>query len=57
MKKTSSKAKTLLSEFKVTTPKNPLIKNEELTNMRNLTTILACPKISTYNRTFTSVPN
>ena len=32
MGKTSRKAKTPLSEFKVTTPKNPLINNQAITS-------------------------
>ena len=47
MGKTSCKAKTLLSEFKVTTPKNPLINNQADTSIRNLTTNLAYLKIPT----------
>ena len=39
MRKTSYKAKTLSSEFKVITPNNSLINNLAITNMmRNLTT-------------------
>ena len=39
------------SEFKVTTltPKNPLINNQAVTSIRNLTTIQAYPKIQTYS--------
>ena len=44
MGKTSHKAKTLPSEFKVTTPKNPLINNQDVTSMKKLTTTLAIPK-------------
>ena len=36
-------------EFKVTTPKNPLINNQAITSIRNLTTTLAYPKIPTYS--------
>ena len=49
MGKTFHKAKTLLSEFKVTTPKNPLINNQAVTNIRNLTAALTYTKIPTYN--------
>ena len=49
MGKTFCKAKTLPSEFKVITPKNPLINNQAVTSMGNLTTTLAYPKIPTYN--------
>ena len=56
MGKTSSKAKTSSDEFKVTTPKNPLINNQAVTNMRNLTTSLAYPKIPTYSCTFAPIP-
>ena len=49
MGKTSRKAKTPSGEFTVTTPKNPLINNKAITNLRNLTTILAYPKIPTYS--------
>ena len=49
MGKTSRKAKTPLGDFKVTTPKNPLINNQAVTSIRNLTTTLAYPKIPTYN--------
>ena len=38
MRKTFRKAKTSLDEFKVITPNNPLIKNQAVTGMRNLTT-------------------
>ena len=57
MGKTSNKEKTSLSEFKVTTSKNPLINNQAVTSMRNLTTTLAYPKIPTYSWTFTLIPN
>ena len=57
MGKTSHKAKTPLSKFKVTTLKNPLINNQTVTSMRNLTTTLAYPKIPTYSWTFASIPN
>ena len=57
MGKTSRKAKTLLGEFKVTTPKNSLINNQAVTSIRNLTITLDYPKISTYNWTFAPIPN
>ena len=57
MDKTSRKAKTLSSEFKVTTPRNLIINNQEVTSMRNLITTLAYPKIPTYSWTFASIPN
>ena len=43
--------------FLDTTPKNPLINNQAVTNIRNLTTTLADPKITIYNRTFIPIPN
>ena len=49
MGKTFRKAKTPPSEFKVTTPKNPLINNQAVKSMRNLTTTLAYPNIPIYN--------
>jgi len=62
MGKTSRKAKTPLGEFKVTTHKNPLINNpvihnQAVTSIRNLTTTLAYSKISTYSWTFAPIPN
>ena len=57
MRKTSRKAKTPPGDLKVTTPKNPLINNQAVTNIRNLTTTLAHPEIPTYNWTFASIPN
>ena len=57
MGKTSRKAKTPLGDFKVITPKNPLINNQAITSIRNLTTTLAYSKIPTYSWTFTSIPN
>ena len=57
MGKTSRKTKTPLSDFKVTTPKNPLINNQAVTSIRNLITTLAYPKIPTYSWTFASIPN
>ena len=44
MGKTFHKAKSPLSEFKVTTSKNSLINNQAVTSMRNLTTTLAYPE-------------
>ena len=44
-------------EFKVITLKNPLINNQAITSMRNLTTILAYSKISTYSWTFAPIPH
>jgi len=52
-----SQVKNPLSEFLVTTSKNPLINNQAVTSMRNLTTILAYPNIPTYNWTFASIHN
>ena len=49
MGKTSRKIKIPLDEFKVTTPKNPLINNQAVTSMRNLTTTLVYPNIATYS--------
>ena len=49
MKKTSRKAKTPPGDFKITTPKNPLINNQAVTSIKNLTTILAYPKIPIYS--------
>ena len=57
MGKISCKAKTTQGDFKVTTPKNPLINNQAIKSIRNLTTTLDYPKITTYNWTFTSIPN
>ena len=37
MGKTSRKAKTSSSDFKVTAPKNPLINNQVITSIKNLT--------------------
>ena len=48
MGKTSHKAKTPPSDFKITTPKNPLINNQAVTSIRNLTTTLAYLKIPIY---------
>ena len=44
MGKTFCKAKTPLGEFKVTTPKNPLINNQAVTSIRNLTLAWPIPK-------------
>ena len=55
--KTFCKAKTLLSEFKVTTPKNPLINNQVVKSTRNLTITLAYLEIPTYSWTFTTISN
>ena len=45
------------NEFKFITPKNPLINNQAITSMRNLTTTLAYPNIPTYHWTFAWMPN
>ena len=57
MGKTSRKTKISPSDFQVTTPKNPLIKNQAVTDTRNLTTTLAYPKIPTYSWTFSPLFN
>ena len=57
MGKIVHKAKISSGEFKVIAPKNPLINNQAVTSIRNLTTTLAYPKIPTYSWTFTSIPN
>jgi len=49
MEKTFRKAKTPLGEFKIITFKNPLINNQAVTSIENLTTTLAYPKIPTYS--------
>ena len=49
MRKTFYKAKTPPVEFKVTTPKNPLINNHAVTSIRNLITTLAYLEIPTYS--------
>jgi len=49
MGKTTHKAKTPPGEFKVTTPKNPLINNQAIISIRNLITTLAYPKIPAYS--------
>ena len=56
-RETSHKAKTPRGEFKITTPKYPLIKNQAVTSMKNLTTTLAYSKIPTYSWTFASISN
>ena len=45
MGKTFHKTKTPPVEFKVTTPKDPLINNQVVTNMRNLSTTLDYPRL------------
>ena len=55
--KTSCKAKNPPGEFKVTTFKNPLINNQAVTSMRNLTTTLVYPEIQTYSWIFASILN
>ena len=57
MGKTFRKTKIPPSEFKVTTPKNPLINNQAVTSMRNLTTTLVYPNITTYSWTFIPILN
>ena len=57
MGKTFCKTKPLPDEFKFTTPKNPLINNQAVTSMRNLTTTLAYPNIPTYSWTFVPILN
>ena len=52
-----SQGKNLPSDFKITTPKNPLINNQVVTSIRNLTTTLAYPKMPIYSWTFTLIPN
>ena len=49
MEKTSHNSKTPSSEFKITTPRNPLINNQAVTSIKNLTTILVYLEIPTYN--------
>ena len=49
MGKTFRKAKALPGDFKVITLKNPLINNQAVTSIRNLTTTLAYPEIPYYN--------
>lgn len=57
MEKTSRKAKIPPDDFKVTTPKNPLINNQTVISMRNFTTSLAYSKMPTYNWIFALIPN
>ena len=57
MGKTSRKAKTPPDDVKVTTLKNPLIKNQAVTSIRNLTTTLAYLEVLAYNWTFTLILN
>ena len=57
MRKISHKAKTSPDEFKITTPKNPLINNQAVTSIKNLTTILAYPEIPPYSWIFAPIPN
>ena len=49
--------KNLTGWFEITTPKNPLINNQAVISIRNLTTTLAYPKIPTYSWTFILIPN
>ena len=49
MEKTFYKAKIPPGEFQLTTLKNPQIKNQEVTSIRNLTITLDYPKIPTYS--------
>ena len=57
IRKTTCKAKTPPGDFKVIIPKNSLISNQVVTNIKNLTTTIAYPKIPTYSWTFTSISN
>ena len=57
MGKTFTRQKPPPSKFKDTTLKNPLINNQVVTNIRNLTITLAYPKISTNSWTFVPIPN
>ena len=57
MEKTFRNVKTSSGEFKVTTPNNPLINNQAITSMRNLTTTLTYPKIPINSWTFDPIPN
>ena len=57
MGKTSRKAKTSLGDFKVIILKNPLINNQAVISIRNLTTTLAYPEIPTYSWTLTPILN
>ena len=49
MGKTSQGKNPPLSEFKVTTPNNPLINYQAVTSIKNLITTLAYLKILTYS--------
>ena len=58
MGKTSCKAKTPSSEFKITTPRNPLINNQAITKYLGLSqNTLDYPKIPTYDWTFAPILN
>ena len=58
MGKTSCKAKAPSSEFKITTPKNPLINNQAITKYLGLSqNTLDYPKIPTYDWTFAPILN
>ena len=57
MGKTSCKANTALGEFKVITPKNPLINNHVVKSIRNLTTTLIYPKYQPTVEPFTIIPS
>ena len=57
MGKISCKAKTPQGEFKITTPKNPLINNQAVTSIRNLTTTLVYPKYQPTVEPFAIIPN
>ena len=46
-----------LGNFKTITLKNPLINNQAVTSIKNLTTILVYPEILTYSCTFAPIPN
>ena len=50
MGKTSYKAKNPPDEFQVTTPKNPLIKNQVVTSIMNLIITLNYPKVNKKKR-------
>ena len=52
-----SQGKTPLGEFKVTIPKNPLINNQAVSSIRNLTTSLAYPETPIYSWTFAPISN
>ena len=57
MGKTSHKEKTLLSDFKVTTPKNPLINNQAVTSIRNLTNYPGLSRNTNLQLNFAPIPN